>query len=243
MSAGDARMREQEQRRPQMSDTCATRERKMSRKSRENPDKKQNRTMTRLRSIDGLFGLIVLLGLSFVDAIDSKSLALLPAVSKVQVQEQQRVALLEQGGRCQVVYIPAGEPATLPKRPGRERRVKHVKASLLTVGLFAILIRNLFWVASPRRNDWAGFVFLWILYLVEASTCSTRRYLSNIRTPSQVKDMIREFQEVAPRVRWNLECYHYEDDYRRSTVSRRGLDSSSSKRVTHRASEVYEFQQ
>jgi hypothetical protein len=209
-------------------------------------DRQSNATMTLLRSIDGLFGLIVLLGLLFVDATDSTSLTLQPPVSNFQFQEQQRVALTEQGGRCQVVYIPAGKPASsLPKRPGRERPVKHVKASLLTVGLFAFLFRNLFWVVSPSRNDWAGFVFLCVLYLVEASTCSTRRYLSNIRTPAQAEETIYKFQEGAPRVRWNLECYHYEDNYRHSTVSRRGrgLDSTSYKRVTHRASQVYEFHQ
>jgi hypothetical protein len=201
------------------------------------PPKHQNMTRRRLIVLVGL-------GLSCVDATDSKSLTLQPPVSKFQVSEHSKVGLLDQGdGRCQVVHLPAGEPVSLPSRPGKVRRVKHVKASILTVGLFSIVLRNLLWVASPQTSDWAGFVILWILYIVEGSTCSTRRYLSNIRTPVEVKDIIHKFQQVAPRVRWNLECYHYEDDYRRSTVSRRGHTDSSTKRVTHRASEVYEFQQ
>jgi hypothetical protein len=192
------------------------------------------------------FKLIVLVGFGFscVNATDSKSLTLQSPVSKFQVNEYSRVGLLDQGdGRCQVVHIPAGEPVSLPPRPGKERRVKHVKASILTVSLLSVVIRNCFCVASPQTSDWAGFIVLWILYIVEASTCSTRRYLSNTRTPLEVNDMIRELQRVAPRARWNLECYHYEDDYRRSTASRRGHAESSTKRVTHRASEVYEFQQ
>lgn len=190
--------------------------------------------------------LIILVGLWLlcVDATDSKSQSLQSPVSNFQVNEYSRVGLLDQGdGRCQVVHMSAGEPVSLQSRPWKARRVKHVKASVLTVSLFSVMIRNFFCVASPKTSDWAGFIILWILYIVEASTCSTRRYLSNIRTPVEVSDIIHEFQRVAPRVRWNLECYHYEDDYRRSTDSRRGHTDGSTKRVTHRASEVYEFQQ
>jgi hypothetical protein len=134
----------------------------------------------------------------------------------------------------------------MPPRPGTERNISHIKASLLSLGIFAVLVRNLFFVGATAtsRNDWVGFVVLLVLYLVEAATCSTRRYLSNIIAPSQVQEYIYQLQQVAPIIRFHLECYHYEDDdgfSYNSSSHRRHENRSSSKRVTHRATDVYEF--
>ena len=203
-------------------------------------------TMTRLRRIMLLMGLVSLLVLPKIDAMESKSLTVVQQRTGSKFQSpDETIALLDHGGRAQVVHIPRNEaPISLPTRPGKQRRISHIKASLLTIGLFASLVRNVFFVEAPTRNDWASFGFLLILYLVESATCSTRRYLSNIRTPSEVKDYIRQLQEVPPRVRFHLECYHYEDDSFRyhSTSQHRHDSNSSSKRVTHRTSELFEFQ-
>lgn len=131
----------------------------------------------------------------------------------------------------------------LPDRPGQQRRLSHIKASLLTIGLFAIAARNLFWIeGSTTRQDWVGFIVLVLLYLLEAATCSTRRYLSNIQTPSEVKDYICQLQEAPPRVWFHLECYHYDDDsFRYRSSSERRHESSSSKRVTHQASDLFQY--
>ena len=190
-----------------------------------------------------LVALILLLTCTVIHGSHSKSLILRPA-SEIQSQEHS-VALLDQGGRTNLVQITSddGEPLFKRRQP-----FTHIKASLLSIGLYAMLARNLLWLTSPSRSDWAGFIFLLVLYVVEASTCSTRRYLFNIKTPSQVKEIISELQKVAPRVRWHVECYHYEDDDRRTMYSTRRAHASSqatssSKRVTHRASELYQFRQ
>lgn len=196
-----------------------------------------------------LLPIVSALSIAEVDGSESRSLTVHQpnAVSNFQTQDPETVGLLEasKNGRAEVVRLPcnnadSGKPPTLQKR---KRGVTHIKASLLSVGLLATLVRNLVFVDTPTRNDWAAFVFLLILYLVEAATCSTRRYLDNIKTPLEVRDYIGQLQEVAPRVRFHLECYHYEDDDGfRSFNHRRHTASGNNRRVTHRASEVFDFQ-
>lgn len=195
-----------------------------------------------------LLALASVLLLPGTNAIESKSLTVHQPTSanKFQNQNPQTVGLLDTGigGRTQVVHL--AEPGTLPTRPGSQRRVSHIKATLLSIGLFASLFRNLFLLETTTRNDWVGFIFLAVLYLAEAASCSTRRYLSNIKTPSQIKEYISQLQEAPPRVRFHLECYHYEDEdgFRSShSFSRRRHDASNnSRRVTHRASDLFQFE-
>jgi len=202
---------------------------------------------TPLRRINLLLVLVPVLVVSNIEATDSKvALTVQQPTSGNNFQKQdETVGLLDEGGRAHVVPLSSnGVSYELPLRPGKQRLISHRKASVLSVGLFATAARNLFFVESPTRNNWAGFIFLAFLYLLEAATCSTRRYLSNIRTPSEVKDYIKQLQEAPPRVWFHLECYHYEDDdgFRYQSSSQRRHESSSSKRVTHQASDLLQFQ-
>lgn len=197
-----------------------------------------------------LLVLVSLLLLPGSVATESKALTVQKSTSTDRFQNQNQAAgLLDTGGRLQVVHLPNddGESYELLTQTGKQRRISHIKASLLSIGLFATIVRNLVFVENLSRNDWVGFCFLLILYLVEAASCSTRRYLSNIMTPSQVKDYLAQLQEVPPRVRFHLECYHYEDEdgFRasyHSSYRRRHEASHNSRRVTHRASDVFVFE-
>jgi hypothetical protein len=193
-----------------------------------------------------LFCLLFALLVSNAEASESTALTLQQSVTKFQSQDY-TIGLLHQSpsGRANVVHVDK-EFVSMPPRPGTERKISHVKASLLSLGIFAVLVRNLFFVGATAtsRIDWVGFVVLLVLYLAEAATCSTRRYLSNIKAPSQVQEYIYQLQQVAPRIRFHLECYHYEDDdgfFYNSSTRRRHENRSSSKQVTHRATDVYEF--
>lgn len=198
--------------------------------------------MARLRWVE-LF--LCLLLRSDVQATESIALTAQQPVSVPKFQEQDyAVGLLDRAsivGRAQVVHIDK-DYVSLPL--GKERKVSHIKAYLLSFGLFASLARNIFFLEATARNDWVGFVVLLALYLVEASNCSTRRYLSNIKTPLEVQEYILRLKEVTPIIRFHLECYHYEDDDGfafHSSPRRKHENSSSSRRVTHRASELYDF--
>jgi hypothetical protein len=183
-----------------------------------------------------LFLLTVLL-VPNVEAKASSALTIQNPATQFQAQDY-TVGLLDQtmSGRAQVVHVDK-ESVSLPPRLGKERKVSHVKASLLSLGLFASLTRNLFvlGVEETTRNDWVGVIVLLILYLFEAASCSTRRYLSNIKTPAQAQEYMHQLQEVTPRIRFHLECYHYEDDdgfSYQSSSRRRCENSSSSKTVS-----------
>lgn len=191
--------------------------------------------------------LLLVLWVPNVEASESTALTVQQSVTKFQSQDY-TIGLLDQStsGRANVVHVDK-EFVSVPPRPGTERSISHIKASLLSLGLFTVLARNLFFVgatATKSRDDWVGFIVIVVLYLVEAANCSTRRYLSNIKTPSQVQEYLYQLQQVTPRIRFHLDCYHYEDDdgfSYNSSSRRRNENRSSSKRVTHRATGLYEF--
>lgn len=142
------------------------------------------------------------------------------------------------------VYWEGGDSSTLtaslyPKLPG----FAHVKATILTsllllavVSFFAQSIRRR-WDAQKPASDMsiyksvAVFVLQWTLlrtpkfdtnlviilfalYLLEAYSCSTRRYLSNaISSPKEVEEYIEKLRHEAPVVTWKVRCFHYERPY------------------------------
>ena len=80
-----------------------------------------------------------------------------------------------------------------------------------TIGVFLLQ-----WTLFRTPNfDGAFVIVLVLLYLVEAYTCSTRRYLANaiLSSTSEVEEFIEKLREEPPVVRWKVRCFHYEKPY------------------------------
>ena len=99
--------------------------------------------------------------------------------------------------------------------------------------------------------------FIYVLYLLESYTCSTRRYLENITSQQDVEDKMETLRNAKPSVTWNVRCYHYETPSWTWTKSEgengdngengAGANVSSRRQVTkkvitHRASKQFEFE-
>ena len=114
---------------------------------------------------------------------------------------------------------------------GRMLGLSHIKATILTIVM----------ISSILAKSWSLFAISAILYLLEASTCSTRRYLSNRgESPSTILDYIHQLRCTEPKVKWTIQCYHYRTH---STTDRNGKRTTHrTKVVTYRASEDYHFQ-
>ena len=136
-----------------------------------------------------------------------------------------------------------------------KRYISHVKASLLTTIIFALIYRH--WRVDPSsfffpkedRNKRSIFVIVFavILYLIEAFTCSTRRYLSNALTPLQVKESLDRMKSTHPTLIWNIENYHYRTKYYHNGHGRRNFrnrhtTSTRDKVVTSRIKQEYQFE-
>ena len=80
------------------------------------------------------------------------------------------------------------------------------------------------------------FFIAFVAYLIEASFCSTSRYLSNVSTPAEVKAHVLELTMAEPVIHWVVECFHYV--WRQTTNNQR----SRRKVVTHLASRHYRFE-
>ena len=64
--------------------------------------------------------------------------------------------------------------------------------------------------AVPQFNRSITLVILG-LYLLEAYTCNTRRYLTNaITSPNGVEEYIERLRQEEPVVSWRVRCFHYE---------------------------------
>ena len=80
-----------------------------------------------------------------------------------------------------------------------------------TIGVFLLQ-----WTLFRTPNfDGTFVVVLVLLYLVEAYTCSTRRYLANaiLSSTSEVEEYIEKLREEPPVVTWKVRCFHYEKPY------------------------------
>lgn len=66
---------------------------------------------------------------------------------------------------------------------------------------------------TPKFN--ATFVLsVFFLYLLEAHTSSTRRFLANsITSPGEVEEYIENLRGEGPVVTWKVRCFHYEKPY------------------------------
>lgn len=62
----------------------------------------------------------------------------------------------------------------------------------------------------PKFDNWFLMTTL-VCYLLEASTCNTRRYLTNaISSPDGVEEYIERLRNENPIVTWKVRCFHYE---------------------------------
>ena len=65
-------------------------------------------------------------------------------------------------------------------------------------------------VKIPKFNNWLLMTTI-LCYLLEASTCNTRRYLTNaISSPDGVEEYIERLRNENPIVTWKVRCFHYE---------------------------------
>lgn len=119
--------------------------------------------------------------------------------------------------------------------------IKHVRATLLTgifllalIGSIVARIRRSLFSESETAvsRAWPMTALLFVadwtvlnvpqvhtnlliasitLYLLEAYTCSTRRYLANaLSSPVEVEDYIERLRQEPPVVSWKVRCFHYE---------------------------------
>jgi hypothetical protein len=78
---------------------------------------------------------------------------------------------------------------------------------ILSIGIFLVN-----WtILNVPKVDWWIVIATIILYLIEAYTCSTRRYLANaINSPSELEAFIEKLREEPPEVQWTVRSFHYE---------------------------------
>ncbi len=131
-----------------------------------------------------------------------------------------------------------------------------------------LLIHSLLYLRLPHYST-KFLISTILLYLIEAYSCSTRRYLSHaLNAPTEVEAYLERMRVAKPVVKWKVRCFHYEDRLRGlkelgrkfDNVNERlhhALDSSSSaskksfgdtpplwmakKVVTHEAVGTYKF--
>ena len=64
------------------------------------------------------------------------------------------------------------------------------------------------------KLDGSFVICVILLYLLEAHTCSTRRFLANaITSPDEVEVYIERLRNEAPIITWKVRCFHYEKSY------------------------------
>lgn len=134
---------------------------------------------------------------------------------------------------------------------------------ILSIGIFLV---NWTILNVPKLDRWFVVATI-ILYLAEAYTCSTRRYLANaINSPLELEAFIEKLREEPPQVVWTVRSFHYEkplwlspiqltgslwrrfkkqDDNEAPDVSSAKLSSSFLRRkvVTNRATGSYRYKE
>jgi hypothetical protein len=77
-----------------------------------------------------------------------------------------------------------------------------------------LLIHSLLYLRLPSYSP-KFLITTIILYLLEAFTCSTRRYLSHaLNAPTEVEAYLERIRIAKPVVKWKVRCFHYEDRLR-----------------------------
>mmetsp|Transcript_17584 Transcript_17584/g.29712 ORF Transcript_17584/g.29712 Transcript_17584/m.29712 type:complete len:659 (-) Transcript_17584:137-2113(-) len=77
-----------------------------------------------------------------------------------------------------------------------------------------LLIHSLLYLRLPSYSP-KFLVTTILLYLIEAFSCSTRRYLSHaLNAPTEVEAYLEKMRIAKPVVKWKVRCFHYEDRLR-----------------------------
>lgn len=122
-----------------------------------------------------------------------------------------------------------------------------------------LLIHSLLYVRLPSYSP-KFLISTIVLYLIEAYTCSTRRYLSHaMDAPTEIETYMEKLRLAKPIVKWKVRCFHYEDRLRRLKELRKKFDNidgethlnnvvgdtpplwMAKKVVTHEAVDTYKF--
>ena len=89
-------------------------------------------------------------------------------------------------------------------------------ATVLTpvIQFFLLMVHSLLYLRLPQYSP-KFLITTILLYLIEAFSCSTRRYLSHaMNAPSEVEDYLEKIRLATPVVKWKVRCFHYEDRLR-----------------------------
>lgn len=120
-------------------------------------------------------------------------------------------------GSSKLVEIERNDPSeiTMARRFKKKTtfRPTHVKASILTMAVYGLLVRNLKVKEGATKEQWVLFGVAVFCYLLEAFLSSTRRYLTNMMTPKELFDRIETIKTSFPKITWNLQNYHYRDSF------------------------------
>ena len=124
------------------------------------------------------------------------------------------------------------------------------------IHIIHFLFRNiLFFIGNPF-TPW----FVWmcaLFYILEAYTCSTRKYLSNaLSSTDELEQYLQTLRHAKPIVTWKLRCFHYQheksikdddndDDEQQQQQQQQQtsniLPKMPKKIITHRATKQYQF--
>ena len=142
------------------------------------------------------------------------------------------------------------QPQLVPWNKER-KTLNHVVSSCLTLAIWGLLAHQLFMPPSSMSSpslllgvSYRTWLCLFVLsYIVEASSCSTRRYLSNMLSPVELLDAVRDMCQSPPIVRWKLECYHYnhKGHHYYTKGGQKYVGDESNRVVTHRASRSFQY--
>lgn len=92
-----------------------------------------------------------------------------------------------------------------------------------------LLIHSLLYLRLPRYSL-KFLISTILLYLIEAFSCSTRRYLSHaMNAPSEVEAYLERMRIATPVVKWKVRCFHYEDRLRGLKELGRKFDNMNEK--------------
>ena len=88
-----------------------------------------------------------------------------------------------------------------------------------------LLIHSLLYVRLPSYSP-KFLITTILLYLIEAYTCSTRRYLSHaMNAPTEIEEYMEKLRLAEPIVKWKVRCFHYEDRLRGLKDLRKKFDN------------------